>query len=324
MVPIRAWQQCSRALLALPVRRFHLVVPRASSCDIGGSPYIILNFRAEFSRPNHPRLAWPSSDDEVAGEGELQGSCVTSLARDLTGPAAPQNEASMPVTEEDEENKINQSQSSTNHHILANSHPHLGLGNHLQRSDSLRSERSENSFSSASENKRVSFNADVKVKRIPNKNKGQKPTSETRSEPEPVTFAKVDRQPPPVDPKAVEAETSQILAQLQGIECSVSNVPSVDKQPQQQQHPLLKKANSYTALFSKKLNGNLSNSNSSINNVSNSATNLNRLVFKFMERFFVSFISHLATSLGEFDLCPLFSHFLHIQIFGFTPGELGS
>lgn len=122
-----------------------------------------------------------------------------------------------------------------NNNHLASSHPHLGLNKFLQRSDSLRSsgERSDDLGSVSSENKRVSFNNDVKIKRIPNQQKSKLVNNSLirNSSSEVVeNFAKIVLEAPPQNPAAIEAETRQILQQLQGIECSVSPSPDVFQQ----------------------------------------------------------------------------------------------
>ena len=84
------------------------------------------------------------------------------------------------------------------------------------RSDSLRSTEDDDATSF---DKRVSFNNDVRIKRIPNKTNHAHHNKRGHS-PDPP---KVTHEAPPIDPEAVEAETQQILQQLEGIECSVSN-----------------------------------------------------------------------------------------------------
>ena len=84
----------------------------------------------------------------------------------------------------------------------------------LEPSRSASESSSDLSQNSDLKNKNVSFNSDVKVKRIP----GLKNSSENFKKPK--NFTKVFHQP--VDPSLVKAETAQLLKELEGIECSVS------------------------------------------------------------------------------------------------------
>ena len=88
----------------------------------------------------------------------------------------------------------------------------------LLRSDSLRSSGS-GSGSVTSESKRVSFNNDVRIKRIPIKSK----LATTNNGEAATAVTKVIREAVP--PEEVEAETEHILKQLEGLECQVSNYP---------------------------------------------------------------------------------------------------
>ena len=106
-----------------------------------------------------------------------------------------------------------------------------GLSHPLTCSDSLRSsvERSDGDLSSV--DKRVSFNNDIKIKRIPKKLNNTKASLGS----EPVTaITPVEVHHENIKPEEVEAETKQILQQLQGIECSVSNAdPSTNAKKQE-------------------------------------------------------------------------------------------
>ena len=104
------------------------------------------------------------------------------------------------------------------HYFPAKNLKNLNLQQLLQRSDSLRSSGS-GSGSITSESKRVSFNNDVKVKRIPVKSK----LATTNNGNEVAAVTKVTREAVP--PEEVEAETEAILKRLEGIECQVSNFP---------------------------------------------------------------------------------------------------
>lgn len=134
----------------------------------------------------------------------------------------------------DEELKLNSSST-----LLASSHPHLAAK--LSRSDSLRSQLSDDRgslVSSASDNKRVSFNNDVRIKPIPkSKLAGSQQNLSTNNinNPPPISeiergpFAQVHRKAPPKNPEAIATEAEHILQQLQGIECSVSATPTAEK-----------------------------------------------------------------------------------------------
>jgi hypothetical protein len=83
----------------------------------------------------------------------------------------------------------------------------------VKRSDSLRSQSS-----SASDSKRVSFNNDVKVKRIPNKSKlaTHQPTTSQQQQQQHYQqpFVEFQKEQPPTDPKEVAEEAERILRQL--------------------------------------------------------------------------------------------------------------
>ena len=86
----------------------------------------------------------------------------------------------------------------------------------VKRSDSLRSQSS-----SASDSKRVSFNNDVKVKRIPNKSKlathqPQQPSQQQHQQQQHYQqpFVEFQKEQPPTDPKQVAEEAERILRQL--------------------------------------------------------------------------------------------------------------
>jgi len=86
--------------------------------------------------------------------------------------------------------------------------------------------------SSPADNRHVSFNQDVSVKRIP-----KKPLKQTRSAPLNQTdeFSGVCNEfvniPPPSDRDKIALEAEQILKQLQEIECSASPVPQFKTRP---------------------------------------------------------------------------------------------
>jgi hypothetical protein len=84
----------------------------------------------------------------------------------------------------------------------------------VKRSDSLRSQSS-----SASDSKRVSFNNDVKVKRIPNKSKLAAPSQQHHHQQQQQQhyqqpFVEFQKEEPPTDPKEVAEEAERILRQL--------------------------------------------------------------------------------------------------------------
>jgi len=80
----------------------------------------------------------------------------------------------------------------------------------VKRSDSLRSQSS-----SASDSKRVSFNNDVKVKRIPNKSKLAAPSQQHQQQQHyQQPFVEFQKEEPPTDPKEVAEEAERILRQL--------------------------------------------------------------------------------------------------------------
>ena len=106
----------------------------------------------------------------------------------------------------------------------------------VQRSDSLRSETSDQS--SSAENRRVSFNSDVTVKKIPKSklighsgnliNAASRPTFST-FKPDDVEggpFARnVTKEQPPSSAQAIATEAELILRHLEGVECSTSPTP---------------------------------------------------------------------------------------------------
>ena len=106
----------------------------------------------------------------------------------------------------------------------------------VKRSDSLRSETSDQS----SENRRVSFNNDVRVKRIPKSrlaegiNSGDSTVRSAFSTFKPIEaaddletgpFAEVTKERPPATARAIADEAALILRQLDGVECSASTKP---------------------------------------------------------------------------------------------------
>ena len=93
----------------------------------------------------------------------------------------------------------------------------------LRRSDSLRSSGSGGSGSLTSESKRVSFNNDVRIKRIPVKSKLATTNNGNEVAASTIIATRVTHQA--VLPEEVEAETENILKQLEGIECQVSTYP---------------------------------------------------------------------------------------------------
>ncbi len=117
------------------------------------------------------------------------------------------------------------------------------LQQHLHRSDSLRSDQTD----ASSEARRVSFNSDVKVKKIP-KSSGErsarrphhhphhppappplhpKPAFPRPSEIDSGPFAEnVRRESPPSDEDEIAVETARILSRLQGVQCRAA--PTLD------------------------------------------------------------------------------------------------
>ena len=91
--------------------------------------------------------------------------------------------------------------------------------------DSLRSSPTERSEDLGSERRQVSFNNDVKIRKIPLKPKLSNEKSGEKFE----KFEKFSRER--INPEDVEAQTKAILQQLEGIECSVSNNPTVSNNP---------------------------------------------------------------------------------------------
>ena len=111
-------------------------------------------------------------------------------------------------------NKINKikkfQEAATSNLFPANRRPHRLA--EVKRSDSLRSQSS-----SASDSKRVSFNNDVKVKRIPNKSKlatQQQQQQQHHQQHQQQQFAEYQTEEPPTDPKRVAEEAENILRQL--------------------------------------------------------------------------------------------------------------
>jgi hypothetical protein len=115
-------------------------------------------------------------------------------------------------------NKINKikkfQEAATSNLFPANRRPHRLA--EVKRSDSLRSQSS-----SASDSKRVSFNNDVKVKRIPNKSKlatqqqqQQQQQQQKQHQQQQQQFAEYQTEEPPTDPKRVAEEAENILRQL--------------------------------------------------------------------------------------------------------------
>ena len=74
-----------------------------------------------------------------------------------------------------------------------------------------------------SESKRVSFNNDVRIKRIPVKSKLATTNNGNEVAASTIIATRVTHQA--VLPEEVEAETENILKQLEGIECQVSTYP---------------------------------------------------------------------------------------------------
>ena len=99
-------------------------------------------------------------------------------------------------------------EAATSNLFPANRRPHRLA--EVKRSDSLRSQSS-----SASDSKRVSFNNDVKVKRIPNKSKlATQQQQQQQQHQQQQQFAEYQTEEPPTDPKRVAEEAENILRQL--------------------------------------------------------------------------------------------------------------
>ena len=115
------------------------------------------------------------------------------------------------------------------------------------RSESVRSQASDCELSSSTSdlNKKVSFNNDVKIKRIPAQksrlasagdifkraSSPDKNTVQHQKLKEPGVIVEVRKEEPPKDEQDIAHETNLILSQLEGVECR-SNLPSSTKKPQ--------------------------------------------------------------------------------------------
>ncbi|XP_059089545.1 uncharacterized protein LOC131885497 isoform X2 [Tigriopus californicus] len=95
----------------------------------------------------------------------------------------------------------------------------------LERSDFSRLSTDE--LSLTSEQRRVSFNSDISVKRIPKpRHYKTLPLTLKRDELESGPFASAVRQEPPTSEKDIASEARLILTQLEGVQCSVSPTPN--------------------------------------------------------------------------------------------------
>ena len=115
------------------------------------------------------------------------------------------------------------------------------------RSESIRSQASDCELSSSTSdlNKKVSFNNDVKIKRIPAQksrlasagdifkraSSPDKNTVQHQKLKDPGVIVEIRKEEPPKDEEDIAHETNLILSQLEGVECH-SNLPASTKKPQ--------------------------------------------------------------------------------------------
>ncbi len=94
---------------------------------------------------------------------------------------------------------------------------------HLTRVSSLSTATEQSADELSSDNRRVSFNSDVRVKKIPKFQQQRKSNFDDG-------FAEVRKEAPPTDATAIASEAARILRQLRGVECNVSPTPTPTQQ----------------------------------------------------------------------------------------------
>ncbi len=159
---------------------------------------------------------------------------------------------------------------SSHHHHLHHPTPQSQLSSAFKRSDSFRSDQTD----ASSEARRVSFNSDVQIKKIPKRKSSLQqqpplpPSNNNNSE-----SANVRKEDPPTDAASIALEAERILKHLQGVKCRASPTPQQQQQQQQQQQrPLASSSLTPTRSASANTPSHLQSSNS-VKTCNNSGVN---------------------------------------------------